>query len=142
MLESLVARNTIIIISQAKGGINESEAVSCTRLARKTRFFLQCCPTADGDQPIHTSPIKIRKSKNTSSIPAVRVHPCERLNNFNTMYSSESQVIKEAPSAPSSEMTQASAASKWPITKPTWAAWAAGTFADSEPGVRAIVESL
>ncbi len=142
MLESLVVRNTAIIISRAKGSIYDSEAGSCTRLARKTRLSLRCCPTANGYQPIRTSPTKIKKSKNTSSVPAVRVDPCERLDNHNTMYSSESQVIEEAPSASTSEMTRPSAVSTWPKTKPERADRASGTFADAESGVRASVESL
>ncbi len=68
----------------------------------KDKTFLQRWPTADGGQPIRTSPIKIRKSKNTSSAPAVRVHACGRLDNCNEIYSSESHVMEEAPSDSSS----------------------------------------
>ncbi len=97
MLESLVAWNTIIIISRAKGGINESEPVSCTRLARKIRLSLHGCATTDGNQPMRTYVTMIRKSNNTSRVPAVRVHPYGRLDICNTMYSIESQDMEEAP---------------------------------------------
>ncbi len=57
---------------------------------------------------MRASPIKIRKSKNTSRDSEVGFQPCARFDNCNTMYSSESQVIEKATSASSSDMAQVS----------------------------------
>ncbi len=140
-LESLVARNIIIIISRARGGINEREAASCTRLARKTRLSLQRWPTADGDQPIRTSPTKISKSKNTSSVPAVQMHACGRLDNCNEIYSRESHVMEEAPSASSSDIRRAISVPPCPKINPIRAARAdTETFVGAEPDARKSAE--
>ena len=121
-LDSLLSRNGFILISRAKGGINEREAVLCTKLAWKARVSQQWWITADGDQPMRTSPTKIRKSKNTASVPAVRIHPCGRIDKCNTMYSSESQILEEAPSASSPDIKWVSSVPPWPKIKPIRAA--------------------
>ncbi len=104
------------------------------RLARKTRLSLQCWSTVDGDQPISISPTKIRKSKNTSYVSAVRVHPCGRRENCNTMYSSESYIMEEAPFDSSSDIRRAISVPPRPKIKPIRAARTdTGTFVDAEP---------
>ena len=64
-------------------------------VGQKDKTSLQLWRTADGDQPIRTSPTKIRKSEDTASVPAVGVHPCGRLDNCNTMYSIERHVMEK-----------------------------------------------
>ncbi len=76
----------------------------------------------EDDQLMRLSPTKSRKSKNTSNVLAVRIDPRGKRDNCNTMYSRESHIMVEAPSASSSVITRTSSAPTRPSTKPTQAA--------------------
>ncbi len=81
------------------------------------------------------SPARIRKSKNTSIAPAVRPDTCDRRENCNTVYSSESQVMEKAPSNSSSDTTRTSSVPTRPRTNPTRVALAdIRMFLDDKPG--------
>ncbi len=112
-------------------------------VCQKDKTFPAMMAYGRGDQFIHTSPTKIKKSKNTSSVEAVRVHRCGRLDNCNTIYPSESHVMEEAPSASSSCIRRAISVSPRPKIKPTRAARVdTGTFVDAGPEFRELPSFL
>ena len=89
----------------------------------------------EDNQLMRISPTKTRESKNTSSVPAVRIDPRGRRDNCKTTNSTESQIMEEAPSASSSDTTRTSYVPTRPSTKPARAALAdIGICLDAEPG--------
>ncbi len=122
MFQSVIALKMIIIISRSRGGIRQGDPVSWTRFARMMRIDLHGSPTVECDDPILISATKVRKSKNTSSFPAVRVWPWGRWRKRNTICFNEMKMGDSSVSDPTSAIKQTSSAPARPRTKPNRAA--------------------
>ncbi len=85
MFVSLIVKKINVIISRTKGGIKDPEADSCTQFDRSMRLSLQWQLSVEDDQLMRISPTKTMKSKNTSSVPAMRIDTRGRRDDCNTM---------------------------------------------------------